>query len=434
MSALKNIPAASAVVLAVSLLAGVRPEARRRRAGRPGGGMPPAEVGVITVATQSIGLATELPGRLEASRVAQVRARAAGILQKRLFTEGSEVKAGQVLFTIDAAPYQATAASARAALARAEANLTQATALAERYKPLMEANAISKQEYINAVAAQKTAQADVATGRATVQTAQINLGYATVTAPISGRIGRALVTEGALVGAGEATPLATIQQINPMYVNFTQSTTDVLRLRRAVESGKFKRSGTDGAEVRVLLEDGSDYGQTGKLLFSDLTVDPTTGQITLRAQVPNPTGLAAARHVRARAARGGAGRGRHRRAAAGGHARHQRRQRDGRRRRRQGRAAAGQGRCRGQRPVGRARRPEGRRAGDGRRLPEAARQRAGQAGAVEAGGVRCGSRLAPHPPWPRPHRPPAHPPPRRPSKKGHGTWPSSSSIARSSRG
>ncbi|MES2991589.1 MAG: efflux RND transporter periplasmic adaptor subunit [Pseudomonadota bacterium] len=290
MSALKNIPAASAVVLAISLLAscGQKPDAA---GGPPGGGMPPAEVGVITVATQSIGLATELPGRLEASRVAQVRARAAGILQKRLFTEGSEVKAGQVLFTIDAAPYQATAASARAALARAEANLTQATALAERYKPLMEANAISKQEYINAVAAQKTAQADVATGRATVQTAQINLGYATVTAPISGRIGRALVTEGALVGAGEPTPLATIQQINPMYVNFTQSTTDVLRLRRAVESGKFKRSGTDGAEVRVLLEDGSDYGQTGKLLFSDLTVDPTTGQITLRAQVPNPTGL-----------------------------------------------------------------------------------------------------------------------------------------------
>jgi membrane fusion protein (multidrug efflux system) len=290
MSALKNIPAASAVVLAISLLAacGQKPEGA---GGPPGGGMPPAEVGVITVATQSIGLATELPGRLEASRVAQVRARAAGILQKRLFTEGSDVKAGQVLFTIDAAPYQATAASARAALARAEANLTQATALAERYKPLMEANAISKQEYINAVAAQKTAQADVASGRATVQTAQINLGYATVTAPISGRIGRALVTEGALVGQGEVTPLATFQQINPMYVNFTQSTTDVLRLRRAVESGKFKRSGTDGAEVRVLLEDGSDYGQTGKLLFSDLTVDPTTGQITLRAQVPNPTGL-----------------------------------------------------------------------------------------------------------------------------------------------
>jgi membrane fusion protein (multidrug efflux system) len=238
-----------------------------------------------------VGLATELPGRLEASRVAQVRARAAGILQKRLFKEGSDVKAGQPLFSIDSAPYQASAASARATLARAEANATQATAQAERYKPLMEANAISKQDYINAVASQKSAEADVAAAKAAVQTAQINLGYAAVTSPISGRIGRALVTEGALVGQGEATQLAVVQQINPMYVNFTQSTTDVLRLRKAVESGQFKRAGTDGAAVRVLLEDGSDYGQLGKLLFSDLTVDPTSGQITLRAEVPNPAGL-----------------------------------------------------------------------------------------------------------------------------------------------
>ncbi len=293
MFTLKDVPArcavASAVVIAASLAAGCgqKPEA----GGPPGGGMPPAEVGVITVAPQAIGLATELPGRLEASRVAQVRARAAGILQKRVFTEGSDVKAGQLLFRIDAAPYEASAASARAALARAQANLTQAAALAERYQPLLEANAISQQEYVNAVAARKTAEADVATGRANLQTAQINLGYASVTAPISGRIGRALVTEGALVGQGDATPLATIQQINPMYVNFTQSTTDVLRLRKAVESGQFKRAGGDGASVRVILEDGSDYGQPGKLLFSDLTVDPTSGQITLRAEVPNPTGL-----------------------------------------------------------------------------------------------------------------------------------------------
>ncbi len=290
MSALKNVAASSAVVLAILALAacGKKPEAG---AGAPGGGMPPAEVGVITVAPQSVGLATELPGRLEASRVAQVRARAAGILQKRVFTEGSDVKAGQVLFRIDAAPYQAAAASARAALARAQASQTQAAALAERYKPLLEANAISKQEYVNAVAAQKTAEADVASGRANVQTANINLGYATVTAPISGRIGRALVTEGALVGQGDVTALATIQQTDPMYVNFTQSTTDVLKLRKAVASGQFKRSGGDGASVRILLEDGSDYGTPGRLLFSDLTVDPTSGQITLRAEVPNPSGL-----------------------------------------------------------------------------------------------------------------------------------------------
>ena len=289
----------SAVLMLVAVLAACGPKAGEGGGpgapGAAGGPPPPAEVGVVTVATRVVGLATELPGRLEASRVAQVRARAAGILQKRLFTEGSDVKAGQALFAIDSAPYQASAASARAVLARAQANATQATAQAERYKPLVEANAISKQDFINAVAAQRAAEADVASARAALQTAQINLGYASVTAPIAGRIGRALVTEGALVGTGEATPLAVVQQINPMYVNFTQSTTDVLRLRKAVEGGKFKRVGTgagaDGASVRIVLEDGSDYGAPGKLLFTDLTVDPTSGQITLRAEVPNPQGL-----------------------------------------------------------------------------------------------------------------------------------------------
>ena len=280
------------VVVALSLLAACGQKAAEG-AGLGGGGPPPAEVGVVTVAPKAVGLATELPGRLEASRVAQVRARAAGILQKRLFTEGSDVKAGQALFKIDSAPYQASAASAQAVLARAQANLTQASAQAERFKPLMEANAISKQDFINAVAAQKSAEADVASAKAALQTAQINLGYASVTSPIAGRIGRALVTEGALVGQGEATQLAVVQQINPMYVNFTQSTTDVLRLRKAVESGQFKRAGggAGGASVRIVLEDGSDYGQPGKLLFTDLTVDPSSGQITLRAEVPNAAGL-----------------------------------------------------------------------------------------------------------------------------------------------
>ena len=258
----------------------------------PGAARPPAEVGVVTVTTGDIGLVTELPGRLEASRVAQVRARAAGILQKRLFREGSDVKAGQPLFTIDSAPYAAVAASARASQARAEANAAQAGALAERYKPLVEANAVSKQEYANAVAAQKQAQADVAVAKANVQTAGINLSYAAVTAPISGRIGRALVTEGALVGQGEATPLAVVQQINPMYVNFTQSAAEVMKLRAALASGQFKQaSGVEAASVRVVLEDGSEYAQPGRLLFSDLTVDSTTGQITLRAEVPNPAGV-----------------------------------------------------------------------------------------------------------------------------------------------
>lgn len=256
-----------------------------------GGAPPPPQVGVVTVTQGDVGLVTELPGRLEASRVAQVRARAAGILQKRLFREGSDVKEGQPLFTIDSAPYAAAAASAKAGQARAEANLAQATALAERYKPLVEANAISKQEYANAVAAQKQAEADVAVGKANVQTASINLGYAAVTSPISGRIGRALVTEGALVGQGEATQLAVVQQINPMYVNFTQSATDVMKLRAAMDSGQFKRaSGAEAASVRIVLEDGTEYARPGRLLFSDLTVDATTGQVTLRAEVPNPGG------------------------------------------------------------------------------------------------------------------------------------------------
>lgn len=247
---------------------------------------------MVTVALGDVGLVTELPGRLEASRVAQVRARAAGILQQRVFKEGSEVKAGDTLFKIDAAPYAAALASARAGQARAEANLAQASALLERYRPLAAANAVSQQDLVNAVASQKQAEADVAVGKANVQTAGINLAYADVTAPISGRIGRALVTEGALVGQGEATQLAVIQQIHPMYVNFTQSAGEVMKLRRAMDSGQFKRAaGGSAASVRLVLEDGSDYPLPGRLLFSDLTVDSSTGQVTLRAEVPNPGGL-----------------------------------------------------------------------------------------------------------------------------------------------
>ena len=280
-----------AVLLCSGLLTACSKQPDEKAAG-PGAARPPAEVGVVTVTLGDIGLVTELPGRLEASRVAQVRARAAGILQKRLFREGSDVKAGQPLFTIDSAPYAAVAASARASQARAEANAAQATALAERYKPLVEANAVSKQEYANAVAAQKQAEADVAVAKANVQTASINLSYAAVTSPISGRIGRALVTEGALVGQGEATQLAVVQQINPMYVNFTQSAAEVMKLRAALVSGLFKQaSGLEAASVRVVLEDGTEYAQPGRLLFSDLTVDPTTGQITLRAEVPNQAGI-----------------------------------------------------------------------------------------------------------------------------------------------
>ena len=292
-------PAAVVVVVVTALLGGCGKGAddKRGAAGAgPGGAMamPPPEVGVVTVRPHQVGLITELPGRLEASRIAQVRARVAGIVQKRLFTEGSEVKAGQPLFLIDAATYQSTVASAQAALARSQALRTQATTQAERYKPLLDANAISKQEYVNAVAAQKQAEADVASAQAALQSARINLGYASVVAPISGRIGRTLVTEGALVGQGEATPLAVVQQIDPLYVNFTQSATDVMRLRRDLESGKLRRAaGNDrkSAQVRIVLEDGSEYASPGRLLFTDLSVDPTSGQVTLRAEVPNRDGL-----------------------------------------------------------------------------------------------------------------------------------------------
>jgi membrane fusion protein (multidrug efflux system) len=250
---------------------------------------PPAEVGVVTVQPGVVELATELPGRLEASRVAQVRARATGILQQRTFREGSDVKAGQPLFRIDAAPYEAALASARGQQAKAEAALAQAKATLERYRPLQSERAVSQQDFVNAEMAVRQSEADVAVARAAVQTATINRTYADVTAPIAGRIGRALVTEGALVGQGDATPLAVIQQVDPLYVNFTQSASEAMRLTRAVESGQLQKRG-NGAAVKVLLEDGTEHPQTGKLLFTDLTVDSTSGQVTLRAEVPNPGG------------------------------------------------------------------------------------------------------------------------------------------------
>jgi membrane fusion protein (multidrug efflux system) len=257
-----------------------------------GGGRPAPEVGVIVTTSQPVALQTELPGRIEPVRVALVRARVNGVVLKRTFREGSEVKSGQQLFQIDAVPYQAAYNSAQAALAKAQANLTQTSAQAERYKPLVEANAVSKQEYINVVAAHKQAEADVASSKAALEIARTNLSYASVPAPISGRIGRALVTEGALVSQTEATQLATIQQINSVYVNFTQSASELLALRKASAGKQTRNAGGETViPVRIVLEDGSEYPKSGKLLFSDLTVDPTSGQITLRAEVPNPEGV-----------------------------------------------------------------------------------------------------------------------------------------------
>ncbi len=263
--------------------------------GQPQGGAaggqtpPPPEVAVVTVQTQSVPVVTELPGRLEASRVAQVRARVPGVVQQRLFTEGSDVKAGQALFKIEASSYEAALQTAQASQSKAEANLSQASALLERYQPLQAAKAISPQEFLNAQVAQRQAQADVATAKAAVKTAQINLSYANITSPISGRIGRSLVTEGALVGQGEVTQLATVQQVNPLYLNFTQPANEALALKRALAAGSLKKNG-NAAEVRVVLDDGSEYALPGKLLFSDLTVDATSGQVNLRAEIPNPQG------------------------------------------------------------------------------------------------------------------------------------------------
>lgn len=267
-----------------------------------GGGAapPPPEVAVVTVAPKTEPLVIELPGRVEASRVAQVRARVNGIVQKRLFKEGSDVKAGQPLFQIDPAPYQAAVDSAKAAQAKAEANLLQAREQATRFKPLADARAISAQDYTNALAAQAQAEADVAAARAALRSAHLNLGYASVTAPISGRIGRALVTEGALVSAAEATQLALIQQIDPVYVNSTQAVADVARLRKAASAAPPDRSA-----VRIVLDDGSELPQRGRLLFTDLSVDPTSAQVTLRIEVANPHALLLpGMYVRARLVQG----------------------------------------------------------------------------------------------------------------------------------
>lgn len=259
--------------------------------GAGAGGMPPPAVGVVTVAQQAVSMQVELPGRVEALRTAQVRARVNGVVLKRLFTEGSEVKAGQPLYQIDPAPYQAQLDSAQASLAKAQANLAQAAAQADRNKPLVEAKAISQQEYISSVASAKQAEADVAAAKAAVQTAKLNLDYAYVTAPIAGRIGRALVTEGALVTATEATQLALIQQTSSVYVNFTQSANEVQQLRRALAAGKLRSAGANAAQVRVVLDDGTELAKPGKLLFTDLSVDSSSGQVTLRAEVPNADGI-----------------------------------------------------------------------------------------------------------------------------------------------
>jgi len=282
--AARRRPGTGLAILAVALAAtGCSRSAAK--AAPPSG---PVEVGVVTLEPTPVTLTRELPGRTSAYRVAEVRARVNGIILKRLFVEGTDVKEGQPLFAIDAAPYRAALEGAKAQLARAEAQLANNKLLAERYTDLVSDNAVSRQEYESAMAALKASEADVAAGRAAVESAQINFGYTTVTSPVSGRIGRSAVTEGAYVQQSAATLLATVQQLDPMYVDVTQASADVLRLRRDLEEGKLRSAGKGQARVKLVLEDGREYALAGSLQFADVTVDPSTGSIALRALFPNP--------------------------------------------------------------------------------------------------------------------------------------------------
>ncbi len=248
----------------------------------------PRLVESVAVKTESLTVINELPGRVEPVRVAQVRARVAGIVLTRNFEEGADVKAGAVLFQIDPAPFKAALSKAQGDLARTEATLFEARATVKRYESLVEIEAVSRQTFDtaratlqNAVAARRSAQADV-------ETAQLNLGFATVRAPISGRIGRALVTEGALVGQAETTLMATIQQLEPVFVDFTQPVADALHMRAAIQEGRLPKGGEDALSLSI---DGTDYTSTGTLLFTDVEVDRTTGQVLLRARFANPQGV-----------------------------------------------------------------------------------------------------------------------------------------------
>lgn len=254
-----------------------------------GGAQQPVEVGTYTVQPQAVTLTTELPGRTSAYLVSEVRPQVGGIIQKRLFTEGSDVKAGDVLYLIDPATYEAELESAKANLARADANVESARLKAKRYKELVQINAVSKQDYDDADASLKQSLADVAAYKAAIRSAQINLNYTKVTSPISGRIGKSSVTPGALVTANQTTALATVQQLDPVYVDVTQSSVDLLRLKRELASGQLsKASASDEAKVKLILEDGSLYPDEGKLAFSDVSVNESTGAVTLRAVFPNP--------------------------------------------------------------------------------------------------------------------------------------------------
>lgn len=263
---------------------------KQKTSGGPPTSSPP-EVGIVAITSAPITLTMELSGRTSPYMIAEVRPQVGGIIQKRLFTEGADVKAGQVLYQIDPATYLAAHANAKAALARAEANLIPIRLKAERFRELVAINAVSRQDYDDASSMLKQAEADVAANQAVVESARINLDYTSVKAPISGRIGRSTVTDGALVTASQAAPMATIQQLDPVYVDVTQSSAELLRLKRNLANGEITGKDAGKAKVKLLLEDGSSYPQEGTLKFSEVTVDQSTGSVTLRALFPNPEQL-----------------------------------------------------------------------------------------------------------------------------------------------
>lgn len=291
----------AAVLSGVAVLAGCGNQQNQPAAATP----PAPQVAVFEVHAEQVPLVLELPGRTAPYLIAEVRPQVTGIVKQRPFREGSEVEAGELLYQIDPATYQAAYDSAAAALARAEANLFAARVKAERFAGLVGINAVSKQANDEAQAAFKLAQAEVASARAALQKAKVDLGFTRVAAPIAGRAGRSVVTPGALVTANQADALVTIQQLDPIYVDLTQSSTELLKLRRDFEAGRVQRNGSGAVPVRLVMEDGSEYASTGELAFSEVSVDPGTGSVTLRAVFPNPDGeLLPGMYVRARLAQG----------------------------------------------------------------------------------------------------------------------------------
>lgn len=248
---------------------------------------PPPLVSTVKVVPERAVITSDLPGRVSAVRDAEVRARVTGIVKRVLFRQGGDVKAGDLLFEIDPAPYEAAYQAAQADLERAQADARAASLLASRYEPLVKINAVSRQEYDDAVARSQQAEANVLAARAALENARINLDYTRVTAPIDGRIGQALVTEGALVEASTATRMALVQQLDPVYIDVHQSTSDLSRLRQAFRNGQLVQVAEDAAQVKVVLEDGSIYPESARLLFTGVTVDPGTGQVVLRTEVGN---------------------------------------------------------------------------------------------------------------------------------------------------